>query len=129
MVRRIGPRSERAHHPASIPPACGAAERRWSGMVSRGRGGRTCSRCVRPSEVKVSLCREVVFHDLGDLILQIRMFVCPVYIFLSSICEPTFYHVWTTLHFLSKGVITLAKKGNGWRVKCDKGPVAVGGVG
>ena len=54
------------------------------------------------------------------------MFVCPIYILLLSICEPTFYHVWTTLHFLSKGVITLAKKGNGWRVKCDKGPVAVG---
>ena len=120
MVRRIGPRSERIILRRSRRPAGrrSAGGRGWSLAAAEAE--------LALAEVKVSLCREVVFHDLGDLILQISMFVCPIYILLLSICEPTIYHVWTTLHFLSKGVITLAKKGNGWRVKCDKGPVAVG---
>ena len=37
-------------------------------------------------------------------------------------CYQDCYHVYMTLQHLSKGVITLAKKRNGWRVKCDKGP-------
>lgn len=34
---------------------------------------------------------------------------------------PNCYYLFIPLQSLSKGVITLAKKRNGWRVKCDKG--------